>query len=426
MNLAVCQPIKKIIAHNLSIYYENPGYGLYDFDQNGIHFARRGDVLVTRRGVPKAYIDFLSQCGFDLDGTLFVCADSSLPNTHEAFFDDRSIMEKTKKILSLTGADGNAVLDSFMITPKEAEWARMVGVNIVGVPEHYYEFGTKSSFRTLAKQNHVKIPMGYENQSRVIDGALSASLLFLRGAEEIVIKSDEGVAGLGSRRFLRGNFFAQLDSFKHFMETPHGVISDRELKFVLERWHSGVKSSPSVQLYIPQDGSVEIISTHIQLFYPDNALRYKGCLSGNYLTDDERKKLETESVRFGAVYAKKGYRGHLAFNTILLQDGQLLFVETNPRRVMSSYPRQIMKTIYGGNVSNIYYRSQHIKKDIWKGVGIDTVLSSLAPVLFSGVKKSGIVPFDYGLLFLSGGLSIVGFGSSKEEVNLLFDYVETI
>ena len=54
------------------------------------------------------------------------------------------------------------------------------------------------------------------------------------------------------------------------------------------------------------------------------------------------------------------------------------------------------------------------------------VLSSLSKVLFSSAKKTGIVPFDYSLLFSLGRLSLVGFGSSKEEVDLLFDYIEAI
>lgn len=426
MNFITPGTQKKVIAHNLSIPFENPSVGVYDFDQNGIHFARNGDVVVTRNKISENYLNFLSSCGYDFCNIKFIHADKLLPNTNEALFENDYIIKNTRNAIFSTHISSNTILDSYMLTPKEAVWANNIGTRVIGNPGHYHEFGTKSSFRALAEQNHIVIPKGYKSQSDTLGSALSAGLLFLRGAEEIVVKLDEGVAGLGSQRFTKQDFLSQFNSFKQFIENPRRVISRYKPQFVIEQWHPLIKCSPGIQLYVSQDGGVEIICTYAQLFYSHNILRYKGCLSGNHLTDDEREQVEIEGVRFAKIHADKGYRGHIAFNTIFLENDALLFVETNPRRAMSSYPHQICLNLYGDNIRHIYYRSQHMQKNTWKGKDINMIISSIASVLFSKTKKSGIVPFDYGLLFSLGRLSLVGFGSSQEEVNSLFDYVETI
>ncbi|MCH7529581.1 hypothetical protein IIB50_00465 [Patescibacteria group bacterium] len=417
--------MKKILLHNLSVKYTDPKPGLYNFDQLGLFFADTGDVVLTREKISDAYISFLENAGINLQNIKFISSRDKLDNKPDAIFLDVQI---TKKLASIIKNDTlNWILDSFVLTEYEAEWAKKIGLYFEGNPDHYYSLGSKSTFRSLAKKYNFSIPKGYEKQASIIDGAISTSLLFLQGFSEVVVKQDEGVAGLGSQRITRDKFLSHITKFNHLFTNSStiGVTPTHSTNFIVEVWYADVTCSPSIQLHISSDGKVELLSTHIQLLN-NNKMRYIGCLSNHWLDKDLHSKVETEGIALARIFSKKRYRGHLAFNAIYLKDKRLMWTEINPRRVISSYPFQIRKRLYGEDANKKRYISKQVIKSKWCGKSIEYILDVLSSVLFTSQKMSGIVPFDYGLLHAIGQLSLVGFGTDADELNEIFKYVDSI
>jgi len=417
--------IKKILLHNISIVYNNPRGGLFDFDQKGIFFAESGDVLVTRREIPRSYLSFLSDIGLKQEGIDYVYADTSLPNTPGAIFVDQSIVRKLRTVLA--GEASGWTLSPFVLTEHEARWAEKLGLDFVGDPVHYYSFGNKSYFRSLAKRHSVRVPKGFENQKNPFDGGIKATILFLFGASEIVVKQNEGVAGLGSQRFSKPVFLRMLlEKKSHFIENffKNGVVAVESDGFVVEKWYRDVIFSPSIQLYVQENGEVEIISLHVQLFRENN-MTYCGCRSDHWIEKEQRSQLEVEGVKIARVCASMGYRGDIALNAIVLKNRDILWTEINPRKVMSSYPFQVKKRLFSQN-EDVHYVSKHIKKPNWKRKTIEHIMDRMSESLFSPSKKSGLIPFDYSLLWSTGQLGVVAFGKNTTDTEELMAYAESL
>ena len=224
--------MKKILLHNLSVKYLNPALGLYNFDQLGLFFAKAGDVVLTREKISNAYISFLENIGISLQDVRFIYPNKKLDNKPEAIFNDAQIKDEIRSVIK--GNKSNVSLDGFVLTEYEATWAKKIELSFEGNPEHYYLFGSKSAFRSLAKKHNFSIPKGYEKQANIVDGAMSAGLLFLRGFSEVVVKQDEGVAGLGSRRITRDKFLSHITKFNHLFPSPHtlGVKPTHSTNFI--------------------------------------------------------------------------------------------------------------------------------------------------------------------------------------------------
>lgn len=416
--------MKKVLLHNLSIGYVNPVIGCYDFDQLGVFFAESDDILVTRKKIPNEYLDFLKSCGFSINNLNYVYLDQELKNTKNSVFSSSELLDKIKGLIN---PDEGFILDTFMKTDDEYHYAKKLGIISEGERHQYEFFDNKSYFRSLLKKNKISLPKGYESQSDSVDTMMRVIFLFLIGFNEIIIKHDEGVAGIGSKKISKKVFLLNpgiVESFKkHFNKnTTLNVISQN---YVIEGWYENVVSSPSVQFYIESSGEVVHVSTHQQLFY-DDKIKYRGCLSDVWIKSDVKEELLKKGFLLASECSKEGYRGHIGFNTILLSNGRLLWVELNARRVMSSYPFQIRERLFGGNASDYCYIYQQVEKQSWVGKSVGDILEILKPVLFSKATMEGVLPVDYRLLKMTGKISIVGFSQKKEDVEKLFLYVNSL
>lgn len=408
--------MKKLLVHNLSIRYGRYDPAAFLFDENALFFAESGDIVVSRRKIPDEYVSFLKQIQCIPEKIHFVFPKNYFgSHTMTSIFEDvgviRDIAEKKDEYKKMGDF---LTLDTFALTEHEVSFAQKLDIGFTGRYEDYYFFGNKSTFRSLAKQNMLPVPNGYEDKKGLYDQALAAAILFFRGASEVIIKQDEGVAGIGSIRIAKKNFVSGSQNPLSFFSAAHRIIPVKSGASVVEEWHRDVVFSPSIQLYIESSGDIKIYSIHNQLFY-ENKVTYRGCTSFHWLPEDIKKIVTNRGVEFARVLSAQGYRGHLSFNTIILSDGTLLFNEVNPRRVMSSYPFQIVQRCGGAGASGLRYVSSRVQKNNWRGKDIVHVLTELSPLLFSQERKRGIIPYDHGLLHSKGLLSLLSIGSNSEE-----------
>ncbi len=408
----------KIILHNLSVPYRFVAPGFYDLDQIGIFFASKGDVVITRKRVPTAYRRYLDTLGYETKQMHFIASTATIDSTSRAIFQADDIIKQVKEYRQRQAAA--YILDSFMLTEAEEVWAQKLGINFLGEGRDYYRFGTKSNFRSAMKRYGFPIPRGFENRQNEIDGALAAAWLFLRGATAVVTKQDEGVAGLGTRRFTGRDFISHASALKELFPINKnlGVKPLNSSCFIVEEWHETVVCSPSIQFFINEIGEVSIVSLHQQLFGSDK-LRYTGCSSVDFLDKTVVPCLRQEGTQIITQLAVEGLRGHCGLNAIVLSDNRILWTELNPRRVMSSYPFAIAQKLQEQIKQPISYTTAHMSKDIWRGVSIEVVLNYLDPVLYTPTRQCGVIPFQYHFLEHLGEVTLMCIGRNRAEV----DYV---
>lgn len=414
----------KVLLHNLTIQYRHYEPRLFDFDQNAVFFAEAGDIVVTRAKISQEYLSFLEKIGLNTHGLTLIYPVKQLEGP-AAIFEDRDIINKVRSLVRQK--ESELTLDSYMLTDKEAHWAKETGLGFVGDPSHYYVFGSKSMFRALAKEHGLSIPVGFENLRGFLDGAVACATLFIKGFPEIVIKQNEGAAGLGSLRFKQKQFLSCLFRPNQLFpgKSGWGLMPLRSSAFVGEAWYQNVVLSPSLQFYIHGSGECELISMHCQLF-ANNKMTYQGCLSQHWIPQDIRVKLKNEATVFAHILAAKGLRGHLSFNAILLSDKKLLWTEINVRRVSSSYPCQIVKKVGGKDAAALPYICRRLRKKIWRTQSIKQFLEGLRPLLFSPRFKRGIIPYDLGRLNSQGEVYILAVGNNQKDALSLFRHAAAI
>ena len=413
----------RVFLHNLTHQYNSYRPDLFYFDENAIFFAEAGDIVISRRKISEEYLVFLGRIGCLSSKITFIIPLKKQDNTPTSIFQDDTLINDIKR-KTTEGKKERWFLDSFVLTEHEAVWAEKIGIAYEGDHYDYYSLGSKSNFRSLAKQHRFLVPRGFEYRKDNIGIALAVTALFLRGSFEIVIKEDEGVAGLGSRRFTKSTFLSDPRGFLSLFSTGNlqrKITPVRSSDFVVEEWIQNVNISPSIQLYIDPQGLVRVLSLHSQLFY-NNKMTYRGCASSHWLPELVKETLVTTGVRFAKILSKKGYRGHLSFNTIVAKDGTHLFTEINPRRVMSSYPFQVVQRLIPKYSSQRWYISFCVQKNMWKGKDIMYILEQFSSYLFSPKHQKGIIPYNYGLLYSKGQLSVLCIGVSVKEVNNFLSY----
>lgn len=415
--------VQKVILHNLTVPFLSTGTDIFNFDQNGVLFAEAGDIVITRLPIAETYLSFLGECGWNFDQIIFLNPSQEIPRVTTSIFSDLQLMKQLKAVPK----NEPQVLDAFISTRYEQEWSSNMGILCEAHPDQV-SFGNKSFFRSLAQKHAFPVAKGFVYQKNVLGATLAASSLFMRGFSEIVVKHNSGAAAVGSKRFTLNKLLRSFDDFEQYISNP--LVSDLSQKwedntFVIEGWYDRAVASPSMQYHIDMEGVTKCVSLHLQLFYADS-MKYKGCLSEHWIDDKLRKQLRSEGQRFSSVLAKLGYRGHVGYNTILLNDGSIIWTEINPRRVMSSYPFQLYQQLFKSQSVSMRYRSEQITRPSWKGKSIDTVLQELRPILFDKNQGQGVIPFSYELLGSRGRLSLVAFGATSQQLDSFFDYVDHI
>jgi hypothetical protein len=406
----------KVILHNLSMPYRQFAPGTFDFDQLGVLFAQPEDVVVTRTPLPTAFLSYLGRSLFPVSAKMFLHPQVPLSEEPFSVFRDEDL---ARRIRSRTGSHPERwKFDCFAPTQHEYALAASLGIPLNGTANQYQTFGTKSVFRRLSRAAGLPLPRGYGGIEHPLYGIGAALRLFVAGFSEVIIKHDEGVAGLSTRIVNRKQFTALLREGGKLFDFQKGITPVSSRAFVVEGWHRDVRFSPSVQLFVHRKGNVSVLSTHVQLFQP-NRVTYRGCLSHHWIPEHIRDRLEREALRFGEELSRHGFFGHLGLNAIVLESGDILWVEANPRRVISSYAHQLAHRASASGEPP-HYLSLEIQAAPGPGETADQIFDRFKPLLFSRRTGSGIIPYSFNILHSTGKIRVLFLGRSQDEIEDLF------
>ena len=243
-------------------------------------------------------------------------------------------------------------------TSRERDIALTLGIPMYGADPRLADLGSKTGCRRLFAEEGVTHPLGVEDLhsfEEVID-AIMGMLEERPSIDEVIVKLNEGVSGAGNALVdLRGiadtgdlgrrSLVAQRVRSMQ-LESATTPMAAYQAKFeenggiVEERIVGEQLLSPSVQLRVRPDQSVELLSTHDQLLGGASGQSYLGCI---FPADPAYSRLISEpAITIGERLAKEGALGRFALDFVVKRDTagdwSAYAIELNLRKGGTTHP----------------------------------------------------------------------------------------
>ncbi|HZH02349.1 MAG TPA: peptide ligase PGM1-related protein, partial [Myxococcaceae bacterium] len=367
--------------------------------------------------------------------------------------------ETLKRLASLRG-EKEAHLICYTSSADEGALAEKMGIKLMANDPRLAYWGSKPGSRQVFEEGDIPHPPGIHQVNTEAALAESIAELLQRhpDSQRLVIKLTEGVSGHGNGVLdvseLRQNPpTSPEDWIRRVAELlprtrlqlenltwPQFMTQVAELGAIAELHVSGKEiTSPSVQAFIHEDGTVEVLSTHEQMLGGPDGQEYVGCIfpaDGHY-----RIELQEFGRRAGEILAAKGVRGRFAVDFIAA-DGALNALEINVWEGGTTHPYETLKALTGGSLdldtglfktpagtAKFYVMSDNVKGERYKGLAppdvIDMVIRS--GLHFDAETQTGVALHMLSSLREVGKVGVMCFGDSPEEAQALYEkFVRTL
>lgn len=388
--------------HRMSVPFLDFPPELENFSALGLFFAEPGDVVLLNECLPKDVHDFYSAIGLISPDVTVLKTERNKVSEH--FLGDLQDVPIEK-------------VDFFMNTSVEEALTSTLGIRGEPRLSKYEDFVSKHKFKNVVSRLGLGTPR-YSRSLRKTSFQIKKDIVkfILRGHGAFAVKSDSSVSGY-NMGFLTRDEFIRTELFNHDLRPPCNVqINDEE--FFVETWVANVVAAPSFQYFLGDE--VEFISSHNQLFY-DNDVTYRGCQSSEWLPQHIINRGKDEGRTIMEEYLRSGYQGHMGLNAVVNGNGELYWLETNPRRVMSSYAFQISSRVAKDKV----YATFQVEKPSWARKSASDILRDLSQKLFDPETGEGIIPYHF-LLDYKGSAVLFFAADDKEGVLDQIAYVNQV
>ncbi len=351
-------------------------------------------------------------------------------------------------------------LIAYSTTTRERDIALSLGIPVYGSDPRLVHLGSKSGGRRLFREEGVPHPAGAEDlhgEDDVVDAVL-ALLARRPGLRDVVVKLDEGVSGNGNARVdlagLTGSGAADL----------RGQVADRVRALALESrtlsreeyWArferiggvveeriTGIEiRSPSVQLRVRPDGSVELLSTHDQLLGGAGGQSYLGC---TFPADPAYTRLITEPAEaVGRRLAREGVLGRFALDFVVAREGDAWSVhaiELNLRKGGTTHPFLTLQFLTGGSYDGASGRfltsagrekhlvaTDHLEAPELRQLSVGDLFDTVARhgLHFDHTSQTGTVFHMISSLTELGRVGLTAVGDTAEQAMRLYERAEHV
>lgn len=345
--------------------------------------------------------------------------------------------------LRAAAADKDAYLLPFTVTATERAIATEIGTPLYGARPGLAYAGTKSGSRHVAREAGVEVLPGSEDLHSL--DALNAAVDSLRhdhpDVNEVVIKLNYGFSGQGNvvvnladwngsvveapTAFCAGE--ESWDSFIPKIERDGGIVE--------EMVRDEGMASPSVQLRIAPDASVEIVSTHDQILGGPDDQVYLGCRFPAQAA--YRAEIQQAAERIGKILAAKGVIGSFGIDLLVRRRESrldLYLSEINLRLGGTSHPFYMARFATGGTYdaatgellvdgsSRAYVATDNLKSAAYKSIGVARLLEELRhrDLAFDRSSRTGVTLHLLGALNEHGKLGATCIARSLEGAEGLY------
>jgi hypothetical protein len=284
-------------------------------------------VYATSVAVDPAIVDYYLRFLPDPDDArrrlaLVDAGDPSIGSLSAKLLGDPKSLARMKAAL---GKPEEGYVLPFNVTPAESELAAALGIPLLGPRPDLVRLGSKSGSRQVAARAGVRYLPGAEDLFSV--KAVAAAIADLQAvrpeAEAVVVKLNNGFAGQGNALIELGGLTEPLPASPTVFCAPEESWESFEAKIeaegaiVEELVRGDDLRSPSAQLQISADGTIDLLSTHDQILGgPENHV-YIGCRFP--ARPDYRPAIQREALKVAEVLAAEGVVG--AFGIDFLVSG---------------------------------------------------------------------------------------------------------
>jgi PGM1 C-terminal domain len=341
-------------------------------------------------------------------------------------------------------------------TRLERDIALTLGIPMYGADPQLSDLGSKTGCRRLFAEEGVQHPLGVEDLHSFEDvtDAIMRMLQTRPSIEKVIVKLNEGVSGEGNALVdLRG--VPGADDSDRRTEVARRVRSMRlesaatpmaayETKLeqnggVVEERIVGVELlSPSVQLRVRPDRSVELLSTHDQLLGGISGQSYLGCI---FPADPAYSRLISgPALTIGERLAKEGALGRFAVDFVVSRDTagdwSAYAIELNLRKGGTTHPFLTLQFLTGGSYDGASGRfllpggqqrhlvaTDHLESSELRALAVEDLFDIVARhgLHFDQSRQVGVVFHMISSLTEHGRIGLTAVGQSPEEAMRIYE-----
>ena len=350
-----------------------------------------------------------------------------------------------------------SLLSAYAVGPAEEELAERLGLAIDGTPSHLAHWGSKAGSATLFQElgiPHPRTTAVCRSMAELAE-ALEQLLLEHRDIQAAVIKLNRMAGGRGNaplpldpgpwRHLSKGLRRAQLLEALDRLAIPLAHWRD-ELRaqgaIAQDLIQGGRLHSPSVQLQISPDGSVDLISTHEQCLGGIHRQSFEGCCFP--ARSCYRSALITAGIAVGRALSHKGCRGPVLIDWLAqwLPGGWRLWgMEINLRKGGTTHPFQLAAMATGAQLDAdsgelrsadgqpiVYEACDSWRLPQWQGLLPEQWLDAVIrrKLYFNPARRSGCIPHRLGALSEHGLLGVTAIARSRRDAAQLMQQLQGV
>lgn len=335
-------------------------------------------------------------------------------------------------------------------TELERDVALSLGIPVYGSDPRLAPLGSKSGCRRVFDEVGVRAPVGAEDLTTLDDLVAAVAGMRVRRPDlaEVIVKINEGVSGSGNALVELGDLPAPgSDDERAVLRTrieglqPEAadlspgdflVAFERLGGIVEERITGTALTSPSVQMRVLPDGTVELLSTHDQLLGGASGQKYLGCV---FPADPAYSRKITEpALAIGRHLAGEGVLGRFAVDFVTVQDDagdwEAHAIELNLRKGGTTHPFLTLQFLAGGDydgdlgtyrtasgATRYLVATDHLEDDRLRALTTRDVLDVVARrrLHFDQSRETGVVLHMISCVTECGRLGMTAVGESPEQ-----------
>jgi hypothetical protein len=341
-------------------------------------------------------------------------------------------------------------------TERERDLALALGIPMYGADHRLAGLGTKSGCRRLFREVGVPHPLGAEDLRtrddvvRAIEGILDEKA----SVRQMILKLDEGVSGSGNALVdlsrveglegeeRRAAIVESLQAMQPELETltPDDMLDALETRhgIVEERIVGDEILSPSVQLRVLPDRTIELLSTHDQLLGGLSGQSYLGCV---FPADPAYSRLISEpAIAVARRLADLGVIGRFALDFVVVKDAAGQWspwaIEVNLRKGGTTHPFLTLQFLTDGRydgdegafvtpegVPKHLVATDHLEGDALRALSVGDLFEAVARhnLHFDRSRQEGIVFHMISSITEYGRIGMTAVGDTPERAMELYE-----
>jgi len=341
-------------------------------------------------------------------------------------------------------------------TERERDLALTLGIPMYGADHRLAPLGTKTGCRRLFREVGVQHPLGVEDLRSRDDvvRAIESVLEEKPSVRQMIFKLDEGVSGSGNALvdvagiadlagdMRRAAIVDRLEAMRpeledltagdmlDLLETRHGIIEERIVGEEI--------LSPSVQLRVLPDRTIELLSTHDQLLGGPSGQRYLGCV---FPADPAYSRLISEpALAVARRLAEMGVRGRFALDFVVVRDAggewSPWAIELNLRKGGTTHPFLTLQFLTDGRYDSEegafitpegarkhLIATDHLESDDLRALSVGDLFDAVArhALHFDRSRQEGIVFHMISSIAECGRIGMTAVGDTPERAREFYE-----